>query len=43
MTLESLSPLERAVFLLREVFDYSYAEITNKNGTNCRQHFCCGR
>jgi RNA polymerase sigma-70 factor, ECF subfamily len=25
--LESLSPVERAVFLLREVFDYDYAEI----------------
>ena len=25
--LESLSPLERAVFLLHEVFGYSYAEI----------------
>src|SRR5690606_18265934 len=25
--LESLSPLERAVFILREVFDYDYAEI----------------
>src|SRR5262245_32296601 len=25
--LESLSPLERAVFLLREVFDYEYADI----------------
>src|SRR5690348_15575225 len=25
--LEQLAPLERAVFLLRDVFDYSYAEI----------------
>src|SRR4030095_16585235 len=30
--LESLSPLERAVFLLREVFDYEYAEIGEMNG-----------
>jgi RNA polymerase sigma-70 factor, ECF subfamily len=38
--LESLSPVERAVFLLREVFDYDYAEIariTEKSETNCRQ------
>jgi RNA polymerase sigma-70 factor (ECF subfamily) len=27
--LESLSPLERAVFLLRQVFDYDYAEIAS--------------
>ncbi|MEM7118731.1 MAG: sigma-70 family RNA polymerase sigma factor, partial [Chloroflexota bacterium] len=26
--LENLTPLERAVFLLREVFDYSYSEIS---------------
>jgi RNA polymerase sigma-70 factor (ECF subfamily) len=40
--LESLSPLERAVFLLREVFDYDYAEIaqiTERNETACRQLF----
>ena len=40
--LESLSPVERAVFLLREVFDYSYediAEIVDKNEANCRQIF----
>jgi RNA polymerase sigma-70 factor, ECF subfamily len=40
--LESLSPLERAVFLLREVFDYEYAEIaqiTGRNETACRQLF----
>ena len=30
--LESLSPLERAVFLLREVFDYEYAEIAQITG-----------
>src|SRR5262249_4062460 len=38
--LESLSPLERAVFLLREVFDYEYAEIAQITGHNeaaCRQ------
>ena len=40
--LESLSPVERAVFLLREVFDYSYediAQIVDKNEANCRQIF----
>lgn len=38
--LESLSPVERAVFLLREVFDYSYediAQIVDKKEANCRQ------
>jgi len=38
--LESLSPLERAVFLLREVFDYAYAEIaqiTGRDEAACRQ------
>lgn len=38
--LESLSPVERAVFLLREVFDYSYPEIAaivGKSEANCRQ------
>ncbi len=38
--LESLSPAERAVFLLHEVFAYSYteiAEITGKSEPNCRQ------
>ena len=38
--LESLSPLERAVFLLREVFDYEYAEIaqiTGRDEAACRQ------
>jgi RNA polymerase sigma-70 factor, ECF subfamily len=38
--LESLSPLERAVFLLHEVFGYSYAEIgqvVEKSEENCRQ------
>lgn len=38
--LESLSPTERAVFLLREIFDYDYPEvgrIVDKSPTNCRQ------
>ena len=38
--LERLTPLERAVFLLREVFDYEYAEIAGtlgQNEANCRQ------
>jgi RNA polymerase sigma-70 factor (ECF subfamily) len=38
--LESLSPLERAVFLLREVFDCDYTEIgriVDKTEDNCRQ------
>ena len=38
--LERLGPLERAVFLLREVFDYDYAEIAvvvGKSEANCRQ------
>jgi RNA polymerase sigma-70 factor (ECF subfamily) len=38
--LEKLSPVERAVFLLREVFDYSYdevARIVGKSPENCRQ------
>ena len=40
--LESLSPVERAVFLLREIFDYSYediAQIVDKSEANCRQIF----
>lgn len=40
--LESLSSVERAVFLLREVFDYDYAEISTivcKTEDNCRQLF----
>jgi RNA polymerase sigma-70 factor (ECF subfamily) len=40
--LESLSPLERAVFLLREVFDYEYdeiAQITGRSEPACRQLF----
>jgi RNA polymerase sigma-70 factor, ECF subfamily len=38
--LESLSPLERAVFLLHDVFGYSFAEIAevvDKSEDNCRQ------
>ena len=40
--LERLSPIERAVFLLREVFEYDYDEISqivDKNSANCRQIF----
>jgi len=42
LILEALSPVERAVFLLREAFDYSYeeiAEIVQKSEDNCRQIF----
>src|SRR5918994_458389 len=38
--LESLSPVERAVFLLREVFEYGYdeiAEVVEKSEDNCLQ------
>jgi len=38
--LERLTPVERAVFLLREVFAYEYTEIAvivSQNETNCRQ------
>jgi RNA polymerase sigma-70 factor, ECF subfamily len=38
--LEKLAPVERAVFLLREVFDYPYEEIApivGKSPGNCRQ------
>lgn len=38
--LENLSPVERAVFLLRDVFDYEYGEIATTVGrseANCRQ------
>ena len=40
--LESLTALERAVFLLREVFDYEYteiAQITGRDEAACRQLF----
>jgi len=42
LMLEKLSPLERAVFVLREVFDYDYGEIASvvdKSEANCRQAF----
>jgi RNA polymerase sigma-70 factor (ECF subfamily) len=38
--LERLSPVERAVLLLREVFEYDYdriADVVGKSATNCRQ------
>src|SRR5213080_1222595 len=40
--LEQLQPFERAVFLLREVFEYDYAEIASflgKSEVACRQWF----
>ncbi|MGW3041019.1 RNA polymerase sigma factor SigJ [Kitasatospora sp. NPDC001159] len=40
--LEALSPVERAVFMLREAFGYGYpqvAELTGKSEANCRQIF----
>lgn len=40
MVLEKLAPTERAAFLLREVFDYDYADISPilaTNETHCRQ------
>src|ERR1700681_4506754 len=40
LLLERLTSMERAVFLLREVFEYEYAEIANslaQSETNCRQ------
>lgn len=46
LLLEQLSPVERAVFLLREVFDYSYAEvaeIVERSEVNCRQIFARAR
>jgi RNA polymerase sigma-70 factor (ECF subfamily) len=46
LILEALSPVERAVFLLREVFDYSYeeiSEIVRKSEENCRQIFARAR
>ena len=42
MLLEKLTAIERAVFLLREVFSYDYSEISdiiNKTEDNCRQIF----
>jgi RNA polymerase sigma-70 factor (ECF subfamily) len=40
VVLERLTPLERAAFLLREVFDYEYAEIAaalDRSEASCRQ------
>ena len=40
LLLERLSPVERAVFLLHDVFDYDYREvaaIVEKSEDNCRQ------
>lgn len=42
VVMETLSPLERAVFLLREVFDYDYAEIArvlDRSESACRKVF----
>ncbi|GIO33085.1 MULTISPECIES: RNA polymerase sigma factor SigJ [Paenibacillus] len=42
LMLERLGPMERAVFLLREVFEYDYAQIadmTGKTEANCRKIF----
>lgn len=42
LLLQQLNAMERAVFLLREVFQYSYdeiAEILGKSNANCRQIF----
>ncbi|MFD5323274.1 RNA polymerase sigma factor SigJ [Streptomyces sp. NPDC127092] len=44
--LEALSPVERAVFVLREVFGHDYADIariTDKSEANCRQIFARAR
>lgn len=41
MVLESLTPTQRAIYLLREVFGYGYAEIArivDKSEDACRQH-----
>ncbi|RMH63369.1 MAG: sigma-70 family RNA polymerase sigma factor, partial [Bacteroidetes bacterium] len=40
LVLERLSPVERAVFLLHDVFDYDFAEVARlvgKTTANCRQ------
>lgn len=40
--MEDLAPIERAVFMLREAFDYDYreiAKIVEKSEANCRQLF----
>ncbi|MFE6649149.1 RNA polymerase sigma-70 factor [Nocardioides sp. NPDC057772] len=44
--LESLTPVERAVFVLREVMGYDYediAPVVDKSATNCRQIFARAR
>ncbi|WP_109506968.1 RNA polymerase sigma-70 factor [Nocardioides speluncae] len=44
--LEALTPVERAVFVLREVVGYEYddiAEVVDKSATNCRQIFARAR
>ncbi|MFC7548929.1 RNA polymerase sigma-70 factor [Plantactinospora sp. GCM10030261] len=44
--LEALSPVERAVFMLREVFGYGYpdvARLVGKTEVNCRQIFARAR
>jgi RNA polymerase sigma-70 factor (ECF subfamily) len=44
--LESLNPVERAVFLLREIFGYSYEDIgpiVERSEANCRQIFIRAR
>jgi RNA polymerase sigma factor (sigma-70 family) len=44
--LETLSPVERAVFMLREVFGYGYPDVaraTGKSEVNCRQIFARAR
>ncbi|HTV10449.1 MAG TPA: RNA polymerase sigma-70 factor [Acidimicrobiales bacterium] len=46
LLLESLTPVERAVFLLREVFEYPYediAPVVDKSEANCRQIFARSR
>ncbi len=46
VVLEQLGPIERAVFLLRSVFDRDYDEIaaaTGKSATNCRQIYARAR
>lgn len=46
VVLETLSPLERAVFILRSVFDYDYSEIAriiDKSETGCRQLYSRAR
>jgi len=43
---KKLEPLEKAIFLMREVFDFEYEElqqIFDKKKANCRQIFCRAR